>query len=318
MNRKRFTGLAAGTLVLTLLVILWGAFVRASSSGAGCGREWPLCKGGILPNSPTAATLVELAHRTSSGLALCMVAALVFFARRQFPNGHRVRFAAAAALVFFVAEALIGATLVLRELVAYNTSVARAVVLSLHLVNTFLLMGSLSLVVLFSAADFPKNPDTDRFKGVCTVGILLLLVVGVSGALTSLGDTLFPARSFSEGMALDFEQSSHFLLRLRIWHPVIAIGTACYLMLLSGYLALTRSNVRVKVYARLLIGLLLTQVILGMANLFTLGAIALQLAHLFVAHCVWMTNLMMTVSLKYYGERATVAEELKGVSEGLF
>ena len=53
---KRF---AWGVLGYNLAVILWGAYVRATGSGAGCGSHWPLCNGTIVQPSPTTATLIE-------------------------------------------------------------------------------------------------------------------------------------------------------------------------------------------------------------------------------------------------------------------
>ncbi|MEZ4640810.1 MAG: COX15/CtaA family protein [Caldilineaceae bacterium] len=38
-----------GVLFYNLLVIMWGAYVRATGSGAGCGRHWPVCNGEVIP-----------------------------------------------------------------------------------------------------------------------------------------------------------------------------------------------------------------------------------------------------------------------------
>jgi hypothetical protein len=66
------------------------------------------------------------------------------------------------------------------------------------------------------------------FYGVGLVGVIL---IGVTGAITALGDTLFPSSSLAEGFRQDFSQTSHYLLSLRIWHPVVAVLVAIY----SGY-----------------------------------------------------------------------------------
>ena len=44
---RRFAKYAWGVLAYNLVVILWGAFVRATGSGAGCGSHWPLCNGEV-------------------------------------------------------------------------------------------------------------------------------------------------------------------------------------------------------------------------------------------------------------------------------
>jgi len=109
-----------------LAVILWGAFVRASGSGAGCGAHWPLCNGEVLPRAPALATMVEFTHRATSGVALLLVLALVLWVFRSRPAGHPARRAAAMAGALILTEAAVGAGLVLFRLVAQDESVARA------------------------------------------------------------------------------------------------------------------------------------------------------------------------------------------------
>src|SRR4029077_770352 len=109
--------------------------------------------GEVVPRSPSTATLIELGHRVTSGLALLLVAGLVIGAWRVFPPGSLVRRSAAAAGAFMILEALIGAGLVLLELVAGNTSLARAWWISGHLVNTFLLVGAMTLTAWWATDD---------------------------------------------------------------------------------------------------------------------------------------------------------------------
>ncbi len=74
-------GLSWAALAYNVLVILWGAYVRISGSGAGCGAHWPLCDGQVIPRSFTLERVVEFSHRGSSGvsglLALAVVAWLL-------------------------------------------------------------------------------------------------------------------------------------------------------------------------------------------------------------------------------------------------
>src|SRR5689334_1454626 len=145
MKLNRFAIYAWGVLALNLLVILWGAYVRATGSGAGCGAHWPLCNGEVIPRAPQAEMLVEFTHRLSSGVALLTVAGLLVWALRIYPRGHVARRGAQLAMLFMVSEALVGAGLVLFKLVADNDSLYRAVAIVVHLANTFLLLASITL-----------------------------------------------------------------------------------------------------------------------------------------------------------------------------
>ena len=136
----RFAGFAWALLGYDVLVVLWGAFVRATGSGAGCGRHWPMCNGEFVPRAPRLETLIELSHRVSSGAAFAFTAVLLVWALRAYPRGHRIRWGAGAAMLLMVSEAAVGAGLVLFELVAHDASMKRALSVSVHLVNTFLLL----------------------------------------------------------------------------------------------------------------------------------------------------------------------------------
>src|SRR5262245_28237530 len=146
MKLDRFAKYAWLTLAFNLLVIVWGAYVRASGSGAGCGSHWPLCNGEVIPGSPAVKTIIEFSHRLSSGFALLLVAGGLIWTFRAYAPKHQLRRLSVAAIFFMLMEAAIGAGLVLFEMVAENKSIARALWISAHLVNTFLLVGTLALM----------------------------------------------------------------------------------------------------------------------------------------------------------------------------
>ena len=129
------------TLVFNVGVILLGALVRATGSGAGCGRSWPACQGQVMPEL-SGATAVEFTHRAASGVALVLVAVLVVWVWRRVPSGEPARIGAGLALAAIVGEALIGAMIVLAEWVAEDASLARVVAVPLHLVNTLFLLAA--------------------------------------------------------------------------------------------------------------------------------------------------------------------------------
>lgn len=300
MNKITYNRLAWSTLVVTMFVIAWGAIVRATGSGAGCGSHWPLCNGQVVPLAPVFETILEYGHRLSSGTVMLLSLALCVFGFRVFPKGHRVRFWASLSLFLMLVEAAIGASLVLLELVANNDSRLRAVVIALHLVNTFLLLGALTLTCFWSGkvnldevALQPKALLQRTY--ICLVS---LLIVGATGAVVALGDTLFPVETLVEGLRQDFNQDSHFLIRLRAIHPILAVAAGLYML---ASMAAVRSFIKKGQTAALaffVITLGLLQFAVGIFNFLLMAPIVLQVFHLVLADLVWIGTTLTAVRLK--------------------
>lgn len=287
---RRFSTAVIGA---TLLVILWGAYVRASGSGAGCGAHWPTCNGQVIPRAPSVQTIVEFTHRVTSGLAFILVFAQYVLARRVFARGHGARRAAGYSLFFMVTEALVGGGLVLFEMVAQNESIARAWWMTGHLLNTFALVAALTLTWWCAgrrpALDLPRT----AFPLALNVALAGVALVALSGAIAALGDTLFPARSLTEGFAQDLSVTAHAYLRLRLWHPFLAVGIGVYLFVLVGRILQTEGLEPLRSSGTLVAGLVAAQLLLGLVNLLLLAPIALQLAHLLVADVLWISLVVL-------------------------
>ncbi len=298
-----FAKYAWGFLAYNALVILWGAFVRASGSGAGCGSHWPTCNGDVIPHPKSIATVIELSHRLTSGLALVGTVVLAVWAFRAHPKGHRVRKASLFSLGFMLGEALLGAGLVLFELVAHNASAKRGLSMSLHLVNTFFLLASLVLTAYFASGGRGIKLRNQGFvKWPIAVALGGALFVGMSGGIAALGDTLFPAKTLGEGIAQDFSTSAHIFLRLRVLHPMLAM--ACGLLVVgAGAMArAVRPNDRaVSLCSRVLTGIFVTQLLVGLANVALLAPVAIQLVHLLLADAVWVGLVLLAATT--LGER---------------
>jgi len=303
---KSLARLAWFTVGWNIFVILWGAVVRATGSGAGCGAHWPTCNGEVIPLDPSVGTLIEYSHRLTSGVALLLVAFLLFQVRRHREAGHLARAWSAASMVLILTEAAVGAGLVLFERVATDTSIARGYWMSGHLVNTFLLLAALTLTARFADAPFSASRRDQGFlaatfpaggRGTATLlAVLALLATGISGAIAALGDTLFKASSLREAIAQDFSSASHIFLRIRILHPVIAlIGGA--LVLVVAYRTITSNPHRPKPRTRglALAAMVVGQWFLGLTNLLLLAPTPLQIAHLFLADLIWMTLILVMV-----------------------
>ena len=283
---------AWAVLVYNVAAILWGAVVRATGSGAGCGDHWPLCNGVVVQTHPHLATLIELAHRMSAGVTVIAVVILLVWVFRSTVAGHLSRITVIAATVVIFNESLLGALLVLFRLTADNHSPARAVYLSLHLANTLLLLGTLALCAHFLSGGEVFHRQTVRFTQLPRVitGLVAILLVGMSGTLAALSDTLFPATSVRAALAQDFSRGSTWLQQLRFLHPVTAVIAGlfiCWLLLRS----VPRPGER-----KLAIGvlsLLALQCVLGIADVVLLAPLWLQITHLFVADLLWIALVVL-------------------------
>jgi len=295
---SKFAKYAWSVLIVNILVILWGAYVRASGSGAGCGSHWPLCNGEVIPLSPRIETVIEFIHRLTSGLAFVMVLGLFIFSRKNPKTNDLVRRGASWSLFFIIIESLIGAGLVLLELVAKNESLNRVIFISIHLVNTFLLLASLTLTAWWASGGKPiRLKGKSSLEIFLSIGFLGVILLGISGAITALGDTLFPAESLQAGIQQDFSSTAHFLIRLRIWHPIIALSIGFYLGFTVILMAVFSNDRSTRITAGVLVGLFIVQLFMGLVNLLLLAPIPIQIVHLFMADMVWVVLVIFAASV---------------------
>jgi heme A synthase len=290
-SARRFAG---ATLAYTVFVILFGAVVRITGSGAGCGQHWPTCHGDIAHLPRTLATAIELTHRVTSGLALVAVVGLLFVTVRHEPPGHATRKLALGVLALMLVEALIGAGLVLLALVGKDGSVARAVVMPLHLVSTYALTAVMTLLVVWR--DEPGR--LAALPGAATtvlLSALALVVVSATGAVTALGDTLYPpdATSFGTRLAEDHGEGAHFLARLRVVHPILAVLAMAFVAHTARRLAAGSTNPRLLGAARAVLGLTLTELAAGVLNVLLSAPGWLQVVHLGLALGLWIAFVVL-------------------------
>lgn len=297
MKLNPFARYAWGVLAWNLGVVLWGAYVRASGAGAGCGDHWPKCDGRVVPQLASTEQVIEFTHRVTSGAALLLVAGMLVWALRAYPKGAPVRRGAALAMVLMAMEALLGAGLVLFKLVAHDASAFRAFSMIAHLTNTFLLLAAITLTAWWASGGRPV-----RARGQGAVATLLalgfagVLTIGATGAIAALGDTLFPAGSLAEGFRQDFAPTAHFLLRLRILHPVIALGVGIYLAVSAQVVARLRPHPETRRLAAALGVLFAAQFAAGLLNMVLMAPVWMQLTHLLLADLVWISLVLLAAS----------------------
>jgi heme A synthase len=300
-SKSRLASYAWIVLAYSVLVILWGTVVRATGSGAGCGDHWPLCGGQLFPHAAQVATLIEFAHRLTSGLVVFLVAGLVYFVFRRFPTHHPARRYAVAALLFTLIEGLLGAALVLFGQVGNNASASRVILLSLHLVNTFLLLASIALTAQSASANREDRnltgPSRSPGRGLYVaygLGLLGTLAIAVSGTIAALADALFHATSLAQAFQWDFSGAASPILRVRIIHPILAVFIGTFLLLLAVHPLLAPAPPAARRIAPRLLLLVLFQFCLGALNVLLLSPLWIQVLHLLTADLIWITLVLLT------------------------
>jgi cytochrome c oxidase assembly protein subunit 15 len=277
-------------LAFMVLVVLEGAVVRATSSGGGCGNRWPLCNGDFFPHHPRLATVIEYTHRSLTGICTTLVIALTgwtFYATR---SGHKARRAVIASCILLVMEALLGAVLVLRGYVENNIAPGRVVMQSIHFTNTLLLLGALSLTAWFltQRKSEPAAMSADA-KWLVWLAVAATILIGATGSLAALADTLFPSASVQAGLAEDFAANAPLLVRMRWVHPAATlIGFVCVILLAA--------RVRTKL-SHVVFWLLIIQVVLGIADILLLAPIWMQILHLLGADLYWVALVALAATV---------------------
>lgn len=256
------------------------------------------CQGEVIPSAPQLKTIIEFTHRITTEVAGVLVVIMAAWALWAYPKRSLVRKTATLSLLFIIFEGIVGGALVLTGNTADNWTPTRPYWTAGHLINTFILLAFLALTPwLAGRSGRVRFRATGKVWLLLAVGSAAILFVGVSGSMAALTTMLFPAASLSEGLAKDFSDSSNYLLRLRISHPILSILTACYLLFLSGWLrSWSRGDVGVRRWSNLISLLLLVQLGFGAATLLMLSPIVMQLGHLLLADAIWISFILMSAT----------------------
>ncbi len=296
-------------LAWTLMVILYGAWVRITGSGAGCGQHWPTCHGEIMHRPASTQTAIELTHRVTSAIDGLLVLGLAIVLRRRKLGTVQARWFAVAAVLFVIMEGLLGAALVRLELVGDNASMARAWVMSLHLVNTSLLIGAQALCAWALTQREPNlHAEAQRLRWPLIAGVVALMILMMYGAVTALGDTLFPVDptlSKADVLARAGNPTAHFLQRVRIIHPVSAVVVGLYLFALAGRVRDRCQHWNLPSHARdeiakltmLVRVLVFAQVCGGVVNIALSAPGWMQIVHLGMSSMLWLAVVLATASV---------------------
>jgi heme A synthase len=151
----------------------------------------------------------------------------------------------------------------------------------------------------FARPPTPPSEARPRLGVVLLAALAGTLVVGISGAIAALGDTLFPVRSFAEGWHQDLSPGAHLFLRLRILHPILAVSIGSALLAVTGALVLSDRPRGIRGPATLAAALVLAQLTAGLVNLALLAPIPMQVVHLLLAELVWIALVRLAATLRW-------------------
>jgi len=298
---RRIRAIAWSVLWLTVGVVVGGALVRATDSGAGCGESWPICGGQIIPHIGTYHTAIEVSHRLSTGLLGILLVSLLVLVHRQFEKGHHLRRAVHVAGTFLIVESLLGASLVLFGWVEYDASVARLIVVPVHLINTFMLVGSMAMVAHFASGGRTFRLNWSRLLDkLLGASLGVILVIGATGALNALADTLILSGTLRDSAPGEVLVTEPVLRQIRTIHPFVSIIGGLILYLLVRYLTVDAVR-RVRHLGLGVQGVIWFELILGLVNIALKVPLEIQLVHLFVADVLWVLTVLIAANL--LGER---------------
>jgi len=290
---------AWGVLAYFIAVILWGTLVRATGSGAGCGDHWPLCNGTVLQHSARVDTMIEFAHRITSLLSLFAVVGLLVWSFKDTVRGHLARATAVASVVLTLIEAILGALLVKLGYTAQSQSPMRPAFLALHLTNTLLLLAAITLTAHLLSRQKGYLRGSVRLVAPfgAIAGVVVVMIVGVTGSLAALGDTLFPASSLGLALAQDFSATSGWLVRWRWTHPTIAFVASIVLIWLLVRAAQHKTHWDNRNLCAGVLTLLAAVYTLGLLDVILLAPLWVQVVHLLAADSLWAALVVLTARL---------------------
>ncbi len=211
---RRFTQLAWAAAVGTYLLIVLGAVVRISGSAAGCGGDWPLCHGRLIPPLDDPTTLIEWGHRQLTVVVSLLVLGLAAYGWRlaRAAQGGEQGGPAVAPRVrtAYVAAALLAALIVLGAMTARFQGPQWLVVLRL---GTALLLLAALLTVATGLRPLAAPPAAAGALVLALATLLLgALTAKLGGGSACQGFPLCGGRLWPDGGYLALTNWAHRLL----------------------------------------------------------------------------------------------------------
>ena len=278
---RLFFRLALTTALLTAGLIVFGAVVRVTDSGLGCGNEWPLCDGRVVPPLDNVTAWIEWSHRLFAALIGMFGLGMLVMAVRAYRNRNRmVLTATLIGAGLFVVQSALGAFVVIMDL--------PPTMVTLHLGTAMLLLGALLLAAIAAWHKPLENPyPRDSVTTLAYVTAVLSLVIILTGALVrgsgaTLACTDWP---LCNGAVLPFDQGE--LQTVHMMHRFSVVGLGLSLAMLVWYVFQARQAKLVRWLAVGALAVYLMQALVGAVFVWTDAAPVWGATHVGMAALTW-------------------------------
>jgi heme A synthase len=295
---KTIRTLSFWTAGFAYALIVLGAVVRITESGMGCGDDWPLCNGQVIPAFTDHHVVIEYFHRIAAlGLMALMAAlALYTFARRRDlgvsgPRGPL--WAVLLALVLLVAQVLLGAITVWLEL--------HASAVILHLGTALAFLATLMLAG-FRAGPVREERRDGLYRGIMAALALSALTILIGGLTATTGASI-ACQGFPLCNGEIWPASGGGLAHVHWMHRLLAYGLFLHLVGLAMR-ARRRSAPQVRPAVWTAAAVATAQVIIAAAMVLSLLPASLRALHAAFGVGVWVALVWAAWRARYVIEAA--------------
>lgn len=284
--------------VITIwLLVVFGGIVRVTGSGMGCGPDWPLCNGQVIPVF-SFETFIEFFHRLAAAVGSALVLWTIAVALRSPDRNRWISWPAVAAGLALIVQILLGAVTVYLDLAApvvmVHLGVAAIILALLTVIAAVVLRRDGTVAVTVQPGILPASLTKLAAATVVSTYVLIMIGAYMMGVGASLGCIEFPTCNF--GSILPGESVP---AQIHTWHRAAALLAG--VLLTATCVCAWRCRVIDPLVARLglLAGVLFgMQVLVGVANVFFLLPGVLRVAHLALAFAFWAVVVTLWVCVQ--------------------
>ncbi|MEO8638560.1 MAG: heme o synthase [Chloroflexota bacterium] len=287
---NRFAKLAVAASIATYVLIVVGGLVRATDSGLGC-PDWPACFGQWVPPAELHAW-IEHSHRLVAALAVGPLVGAVglitlFSARRR---DRPLLVAALVTGVLVILQALLGGQVVIQQL--------RAELVTAHLAMALTVL-ALTIVIADRATSGALPPSAAGLPGglVAGTGIAVLAQMLLGSWVSGTGAGLaFPDFPLMDGGLWPSTAAGGAVVQLA--HRALAVAVALLVLWTASRIRRAAVTPRTRQLATLAVGLVLVQIALGAANVWSRLSALFVVPHLAVGAALWATIVLLYLALR--------------------